>query len=152
MRYKINLKDWKWIGEGTTIRASKGHKILWDGTLNEVGLWEGKSEQGFSDFPVVEPVIPVKKGTVKRKRKISTSQKTVNLLLEVLRLYPNQDPIRAAAGIADLKMPPIQALSVLKKLAPAFAGQDLIRVAAGYNDAKKLFEAPDNNENSPKTS
>lgn len=64
-------------------------------------------------------------------------QAAVDLMLEAAKILPNQDPIRLAAGLEDLKLPPLQALMVLRQLATQFTGDnaDPIRLVAGYNKA-----------------
>jgi hypothetical protein len=58
-----------------------------------------------------------------------------DILVEAAKILPNQDPIRLAAGIKDLNLPPNEALQVLRGLAVHFQGDnaDPIRLVAGYN-------------------
>jgi len=62
----------------------------------------------------------------------------IDCFIEASKLYPGQDPIRLAAGIKDLKLPLSQTMTVLRKLAPHFKGDqaDMIRLAAGFNDLR----------------
>lgn len=71
---------------------------------------------------------------------IPATEAAVNLFVEAARILPNQDPIRLAAAVEDLKMPPAEALVVLRRLAPQFKGNnaDPIRLVAGYNTIRKL--------------
>lgn len=58
----------------------------------------------------------------------------VDVMVEAAKILPNSDPIRLAAAIEDLNLPPAEALAVLRKLAPQFKGDnsDPIRLVSGY--------------------
>lgn len=148
LKHKIP-KGWQWIGMATRSNALKGDKI-WDtkeGKFRSLDGWEGLYDFAGTTAPYVRPInarLPIKTPQKPRPkvRKVSVAKQAIDLLLEVLKLYPNQDPIRVAGALADLKMPPKQALETLKKLAPAFSGQDIIRVVAGYNETLKVVSPP----------
>lgn len=68
-------------------------------------------------------------------------KETIYAMAETAKLFPNQDPIRLAAGFLDFNLPVNQTLEVLRQLAPHFQGDngDLIRLASGFNDLKKFI-------------
>jgi len=74
--------------------------------------------------------------TTKRKRKTKTSiqQETLNIMCEVSRMFPQQDPIRLTVGLIDFNLPMERVLKILRHLAPHFKGEnaDMIRLASGY--------------------
>lgn len=67
---------------------------------------------------------------------------SVQLFKEASKLFPNQDPIRLAAGLKDFDMPPENVLEVLRHLKEHFQGEqaDMIRLAAGYNGILRQYE------------
>jgi hypothetical protein len=74
---------------------------------------------------------------------ISREIQARDILVEAAKILPNQDPIRLAAGIKDLNLPPTEALQVLRGLAVEFKGDnaDPIRLVAGYNTILGLTKA-----------
>jgi len=66
---------------------------------------------------------------------ISREIQARDILVEATKILPGQDPIRLAAGVKDLNLPPTEALQVLRGLAVEFKGDnaDPIRLVAGYN-------------------
>lgn len=73
---------------------------------------------------------------MKKSRKPTTVRQATSIMTQVAHLYPNQDPIRLAAGIMDFKLPMKSTLFVLKRLAPRYGKEDMIRLAAGFNDIR----------------
>ena len=76
-----------------------------------------------------------------RQTKRDVIAETIYAMAETAKLFPNQDPIRLAAGFLDFNLPVKQTLEVLRQLAPHFQGDngDLIRLASGFNDLKKFI-------------
>lgn len=76
-----------------------------------------------------------------RQTKRDVIKETIYAMAETAKLFPNQDPIRLAAGFLDFNLPVNQTLEVLRQLAPHFQGDngDLIRLASGFNDLKKFI-------------
>lgn len=74
---------------------------------------------------------------------ITREIKARDIFVEAARILPNQDPIRLAAGIKDLNLPPNEALQVLRGLAAEFKGDnaDPIRLVAGYKTVLELTKA-----------
>lgn len=64
-----------------------------------------------------------------------------DIFAEAAKILPNQDPIRLAAGLEDLNLPPNEALQVLRGLAIHFKGEnaDPIRLVAGYKSVLGLI-------------
>ncbi len=79
----------------------------------------------------------------KRKSVRSIQAGAIHAMVEVARLFPNQDPIRLTAGVIDFKLPIDRVMKILRQLAPHFKGEnsDMIRLAAGYNDLRKHLAA-----------
>jgi hypothetical protein len=67
---------------------------------------------------------------------------SVQLFKEASKLFPNQDPIRLAAGLKDFNMPPENVLEVLRHLKEHFQGEqaDMIRLASGYNGILRQYK------------
>lgn len=80
---------------------------------------------------------------MKKKTELSVQEQTISAMVEIAKLFPNQDPIRLAHGVIDFKLPIAKTLTVLRALAPHFKGgnSDMIRIACGFNDLqRKLAE------------
>lgn len=80
---------------------------------------------------------------MKKKTELSVQEQTITAMVEIAKLFPNQDPIRLAHGVIDFKLPIKKTLTVLRTLAPHFkdGNSDMIRLAAGFNDLqRKLAE------------
>lgn len=67
-----------------------------------------------------------------------------DIFVEAAKILPNQDPIRLAAGIQDLNLPPNEALQVLRGLAAEFKGEnaDPIRLVSGYKKILGMVANP----------
>ena len=83
---------------------------------------------------------------MKKKTELSVQKQTIAAMVEIAKLFPNQDPIRLAHGVIDFKLPIAKTLTVLRALAPHFKGEnsDMIRIAAGFNNLQRKLteEAP----------
>lgn len=71
---------------------------------------------------------------------ISATQRATEIMEELAKLFPGQDPIRIAAAVEDLEVPIEDALVVLRVLTSCFPEQDPIRLVGGFKTIRKMLK------------
>lgn len=72
----------------------------------------------------------------RRQSVLSIQEQTINAMEEIAQLFPGQDPIRLSAGVINFRQPIGKTLTILRRLAPHFKGEqaDMIRLEAGFRE------------------